>query len=177
MSSDNGVYCGVFPTSSGAKEYRVIYAQAIDNVDFGDQEMQDNTRVSYFGNAVSFGTLELAMEEASFLANKVLDEFGLLEYGISVLEFDRPLLNKTVEEAEAWVKKKWDEDFPPVSSDDFLDEDEYQLVEPPPLPKSRFLVVDDVKDGEPRKVKFSDLRSYPGMNGFSVMGFQEKEEK
>lgn len=177
LSSDNGVYVGEFPTQSGEKEYRVIHAQAIENVDFGDQEMQDYTRVSYFGNAISFGTLELAVEEASFLANKVLDDCGLLEYGISILKFDRPLLNKTVEEAEALLEKKWDEDFPPVSSDDFLDEDEYQLVEPPPLPKSRFLVEDDVKDGEPRKVKFSDLRSYPGMNGFSVMGFQEKEEK
>lgn len=161
MSSDNGIYVGTFPTPSGEKEYRVIHAQAIDNVDFGDQEMQDYTRVSYFGSAISFGTLDLAMEEAGFLANKVLDDCGLLEYGISVLHFERPLINKTVEEADVWIKKKWDEEFPPVSSDDFLDEDEYQLVEPPPLPK----------------LKFSQLRSYPSMNGFSVISFQEKEEK
>lgn len=171
MSADNGIYVGTFPTQGG-KEYRVIHAQAIDNVDYGDQEMQDNTRVAYFGDAVSFGNLDDAMEEAKFLADKEIKETGILEYGISILDFERPLLNKTVEEADAWLKVKWDTEFPPVSSGEWLDESEYDLVEPPPLPKkSKFLVEDESENfSEPSKPKFSDLRSYPGMNGLPAKG-------
>lgn len=158
MSADNCIAVGEFPTKGGGKEYRVIHAQAVENLDYGTQEMQDYTRVAYFGDATSFkGELE-AMVEAERLAEEVINSAGVLEYGIQMFFFDRPLLNVSMEEADEWLRKKWDE---PVESGEFLDESDYQLIEPPPLPKP----------------KFSDLRSYPGMNGFSILNFKEKEEK
>jgi hypothetical protein len=172
LSSDNGIYLGEFPTLDGGKEYRVVHAQAIENVDFGDPDMQDHTRVSYFGNAHSYRTFVPAWEEAHRLANDIINDSGLLEYGIQLLEFDRPLINKTMEEADAWLDKKWKEEFPLVSNEvdydiieevneqvPFLDESEYHLVESPPLPK----------------LKFSELRNYPGMNGFPAKSVSNKK--
>lgn len=169
MSADNCIAVGEFPTKDGGKEYRVAHAQAVENLDFGGQEEQDYTRVCYFGDAKVFGDEELAMEEAERLAEAT----PVLEYGIQLFFFDRPLLDVSVKEANAWLKKKWNEE----GSIPFLNEEDYQLIEPPPLPKYRFIVKDDGEDFEQPQPKFSDLRDYPGMNGFSILNFKEKEEK
>lgn len=108
MSSDNGVYIGSFPLTdkSGAAvvEYRVIDAQAIENCDFGDIEEQDNTRVCYYSKAPVFATLEEAEKEA----DRLLALEDICEYGICYIEYDRPLINKSVEEAGEWLDEKWD---------------------------------------------------------------------
>lgn len=172
MSADNCIAIGEFPTKDGGKEYRVTHAQAVENLDFGGQEEQDYTRVCYFGDAKVFGDEELAMEEAERLAEAT----PVLEYGIQLFFFDRPLLDVSVKEANAWLKKKWNEEV----SIPFLNDEDYQLIEPPPLPqpKSRFIVEDDgAVNDEPPKTKFSDLRDYPGMNGFSILNFKEGDEE
>lgn len=112
MSADNGVYIGEFPVSNtdrSEKEYRAIEAQAIDNVDYGTSLEQDYSRVAYFGNAKSFASFAEAYEEAERLYNACMENFGVCEYGICNLVFDRPLITKTVEEAEEWLTKHWKE--------------------------------------------------------------------
>lgn len=102
MSADNGIYIGVFPTEGGEVEYRVIHAQAIDNVDFGSTQEQDAYRASYFGGPNVFATKDktAALLEASRKADEITsDDFcGILEYGIQTLPFDRPLVSMTQEE-------------------------------------------------------------------------------
>ncbi len=107
MSADNGIYLGEFPTHEGGVEYRVIHAQAIDNVDYGTQEEQDYTRVSYFGCVPAFSDIEAARKEAFRLEEKIMRETGVLEYGVCSSKFDRPLLKVSPEEAEVWLQKKW----------------------------------------------------------------------
>lgn len=109
ISADNGCYIGEFPTSNGGKEWRAIEAQAIDNVDYGTPEEQDHSRVAYFGGAKSFASFAEAYEEAERLYNEVMESFGICEYGICNLVFDRPLISKTVKEAEEWLTKHWKE--------------------------------------------------------------------
>lgn len=101
MSADNGIYIGIFPTTDGGKEYRVIEASAIDNVNCGTEEYQDHMRLLYFGKAKSLPGFVSAITEAF----KLKEEYPILEYGINELEFDRPLLNKTIEEAQKWIKQ------------------------------------------------------------------------
>lgn len=107
MSIDNGVYIAEFPTLDGQKEYRVIEAQAIENVDYGSKDEQDHTRVLYFKDAKSFSTCEEADKEAQVVYNKAIEDYGMVEYGIRFLSFDRPLLAKTVKEAQEWLDKCW----------------------------------------------------------------------
>jgi hypothetical protein len=169
VSADNGIYLGEFPTLDGGKEYRVVHAVAIENVDFGDPDMQDHTRVSYFGKAHSYQSFELAWEEARLLAQKITDDYGFLEYGIQLLEFDRPLLNKTVEEADAWLDKKWKEEFPLVSDEVDYDITEEANEQVPFLDESEYHLVED------RPRKFSEMRNYPGMNGFPAKNVSNKK--
>ena len=107
MSADNCVAIGSFPlvdnTGAAVVEYRVIHAQAIENCDFGDTEEQDYTRVSYYGQATSIATYEEAQKEA----NRLYAELDICEYGICDMEYDRPLINKTPEEATKWLNEKW----------------------------------------------------------------------
>jgi len=100
MSADNGIYIGKFPRTDGGIEYRVVHAQAIDNVDYGDTEHQDLYRVLYFGKAPVFSDADSAWEVARICSKN----YDILEYGVSELEFDRPLLNLSVEEAEARLR-------------------------------------------------------------------------
>jgi hypothetical protein len=103
MSADNGIYIGTFPTASGGKEFRVIHAQAIENVDYGDEELQDATRILYFGDACPYETEEAALVEATRQYDELMadDFFPVCEYGIVSLEpFDRPLRDWSNEKAK-----------------------------------------------------------------------------
>ncbi len=111
MSTDNGIYVGSFPILGG-KEYRVIEGMAIDNLDYGTIEEQDNTRVCYFGAAKIFATEEEAMKEATRKYKECMSGYGVCEYGICLIDMDRPLINKTVIEADAWLKERWDASHP-----------------------------------------------------------------
>ena len=91
MSSDNGIYIASFPNA----EWRVSYAGAIDNVEYGSTDMQDAYRASIFGNAPKFSSLEAAEIYAEQLENDV----GYTEYGVCAIDaFDRPLVVMTEDE-------------------------------------------------------------------------------
>lgn len=101
MSADNGIYIGCFPLE-GKTEYRVIHAQAIDNVDYGSPQEQDAMRASYFGGEEVFKTFDktAAILEAHRMEEEIIsDDFcSYLEYGVNTLAFDRPLVPMTEEE-------------------------------------------------------------------------------
>lgn len=103
MSADNGIYIGVFPTTEGGTEYRVIHTIAIDNVAWGNTQQQDAYRALYFGGEGVFitGDHQLAVQEASRKEQVILnDEYcPVLEYGVNTITFDRPLVAMT--EAQA----------------------------------------------------------------------------
>lgn len=112
MSADNGIYIGAFPKTEGSTEYeyRVIHAQAIDNVYWTpDDSLEENPReiVQYFGKAEVM-TEEFAHKKAFEMEKEILnDEFcPILEYGISTMTFNRPF--KYYEEHAHEIKYKWD---------------------------------------------------------------------
>jgi hypothetical protein len=80
VSADNGIYI----LETAGPEYRVIYAQAIDNIygKFNDEtahwEGDMNMIVDYFRNAEIFSKYEKALEYAIHLSK----DYNYLEYGI-----------------------------------------------------------------------------------------------
>jgi len=98
MSADNGIYIGKFPKDIG-HEYRVIHAQAIENLEFFDKEEDakkyagENPRaiVEYFGGAPVYSETR-AFHEAQRMEKEILsDDFcPILEYGISTITFKHP---------------------------------------------------------------------------------------
>lgn len=86
MSADNGVY--VLQTKSpDGPEYRVTYAQAIDNIfgKFNDEtlhwEPNNDVIQQYFGKSSVFTTLEEALD----FAEKIAYNHEYLEDGVCVL--------------------------------------------------------------------------------------------
>ena len=98
MSADNGVYIGVFPIKdSDQKEYRVIHAQAIENVmekyeDDINDEYRDSTIFNYFKLANKIHTDKTeALNEACEIYEEIMnDDFGICEYGISFINLPIP---------------------------------------------------------------------------------------
>jgi uncharacterized protein with ParB-like and HNH nuclease domain len=88
MSADNGIYIGIFGNDNN--EFRVIHAQAIDNVFWPDGENAEYI-VDYFQDATCFPTIEEAELEANKMADEIYsDDFcPILEYGISYLRFTK----------------------------------------------------------------------------------------
>lgn len=86
MSADNGVYV-LYTESEKGPEYRVSYAQAIDNIygKFNDQTGKYDGDIaaiqSTFGDADVFYTLDEAMDHAEWVA----EDYEWLEDGISVI--------------------------------------------------------------------------------------------
>jgi hypothetical protein len=92
MSADNGIYVGKFPTQEGSFEFRVIHAQAIDNLwCMPDSSYGENPRsiVEYFSDAPVWDTFERASRVAQDMADEILkdDICPILEYGISYISF------------------------------------------------------------------------------------------
>jgi hypothetical protein len=83
MSSDNGVY--VLETLGS--EFRVAYAQSIDNIygEFNDDTLHWNgdmdVMIDYFGNSIVYNNL---MEAIDF-AEKIAYNHEYLEYGVCVI--------------------------------------------------------------------------------------------
>jgi hypothetical protein len=84
LSADNGIYIGWF----GEKDFRVIHAQAIDNVFYPDGENAEAI-VEYFGDAIIYDTIGTAQDQAFKMADEIQAEYGVLEYGISTLKFSK----------------------------------------------------------------------------------------
>ena len=109
MSADNGVYVVEIPTKDGGKEWRVIEAMAIDNVEDSPsipQEITDLYRVCYYGEAKTFHN----EDEASDYAEKLSEQYDILEYGVCGLEpFNRPLLEMDYDTASKKLDEYWEE--------------------------------------------------------------------
>jgi hypothetical protein len=87
MSADNGIYIGKFSET----DYRVIEASAIDNIFWPDGENAEYI-LNYFGNANVCDTLIEAYTEADKMYTEFMnDDFGILEYGISVINFSKTI--------------------------------------------------------------------------------------
>jgi len=78
MSADNGIYIAKFPEG-----YRVIHAQAIDNITYFPEDTMERKNVlkEYFGGSKIISTEHEALEEAG----KLSKEYDYLEYGTSFL--------------------------------------------------------------------------------------------
>ena len=99
MSADNGIYIGRFPTGVDENfEYRVAHAQAIDNTSWQDhmrwrkcneefaREQANESICLVFGGCEVFTSETKAIKEA----NKIHDIIQWVEYGVSILVFDKP---------------------------------------------------------------------------------------
>lgn len=100
MSADNGIYIGKFPKGKSF-EYRVIEAQAIDNLtyfpansDLREYFKGENPReiYEYFKDSPVFETREAADALAYEIEQNILsDDFcPILEYGICHMTFKQP---------------------------------------------------------------------------------------
>lgn len=101
MSADNGIYVASFPIADSTEvQWRVIHAQAIDNVDYGSMAEQDASRWAYFGDAKTFSNKKDALTYAHDLEEEILnDDFcNILEYGVNCIEFEHPLIPHTEEQ-------------------------------------------------------------------------------
>ena len=92
ISADNGIYIAEFPTLDGSREWRVIHAQAIDNLDYYPEGSPEEAReiVEYFGTdrARIFGDSDSAFKAAF----EMQDEYGWTEYGVCTLPaFEYPM--------------------------------------------------------------------------------------
>ena len=92
ISSDNGIY--ILQSNDG---YRVIHAQAIDNLYWWQKsdgknwecrdELNPEELINYFGKCKIIKTDEEALKEAKRLYIEVIDSYcGILEYGISYIK-------------------------------------------------------------------------------------------
>jgi hypothetical protein len=100
MSADNGIYIGRFPKAENSSEFefRVIHAQAIDNIYFFNNEEErqqhrgENPRgiVEYFGEAEVLDEKDARQKAFDLEQGIEDDDFGILEYGISSLAFSKP---------------------------------------------------------------------------------------
>ena len=93
MSADNGIYVGKFPTVDPNNfEYRVIHAQAIENLSYETPDNCDYSPeevVRYFGQAYPFSDEKRAQDSALRMEKEILsdDICPILEYGISSITF------------------------------------------------------------------------------------------
>lgn len=100
MSADNGIYIAQFPDA----DFRVIHAQAIDNIDYVPEQKCLKSKLPKdftfeFGNPSEivryFNTPQMGEAEAKNKAYEMYKEimesdFAILEYGICFLTFKKP---------------------------------------------------------------------------------------
>ncbi len=95
MSADNGVYLLKTPTLAGVFEWRVIHAQAIDNIFYDEAEHGEGNPkyvVDYFGEAPVFEKHTQALAFASQIYDDIMNDDwgGIVEYGICGIELPHP---------------------------------------------------------------------------------------
>ena len=85
MSADNGVYILKTPDGKNGFEYRVVHAQAIDNIYWEHPDGNPEQVVNYFGKCQVFKNGSDAFNKANDLVKEIIsDEFcPILEYGVS----------------------------------------------------------------------------------------------
>ena len=89
MSADNGIYvlqtCKAVSSGDIKYEYRIAYAQAIDNFDYYENTSTKKLKeymVDVWGNSKVYGNRRDALQAAHELA----DGYEILEYGVRVIE-------------------------------------------------------------------------------------------
>jgi hypothetical protein len=86
MSADNGIY--ILNTKEG--QYRVIHAQAIDNLNwsfihFREEKYVPTRIIEYYGNCKYTYNKDMAMH----IANNIYKWFPFVEYGIQIIPANR----------------------------------------------------------------------------------------
>lgn len=99
MSADNGIYLLKTPKENSLEfEYRVIHAQAIENIYYDERipshynpEGAPEEVIAYFGECVPM-TKDQAIEKAFEMESEILkDDFcPIIEYGIVTIDLPRP---------------------------------------------------------------------------------------
>ena len=92
MSADNGVYIlRTTTTQKGVFEYRVTYAQAIENIYFNKLGSKKWASVvkDYFGNSMVYSTREGAWEKAGKVYDAIVNGGDICEYGIEEIHVNR----------------------------------------------------------------------------------------
>ncbi len=104
MSADNGIYIGKF-----YEGYRVIHAQAIENCEGSpDDDVTLAYINTYFGKAKVFRTSDEAWTEARYIYDQMrLDDFFILEYGISEVQFNIPFPEMSEEKCKRLMGALW----------------------------------------------------------------------
>jgi hypothetical protein len=93
MSADNGIYIGIFPEQDG-KEYRVIHAQAIENLNF-DPDTDDGFNSLWvcmlYAQAPEFFSYSDAMNHVFEIEREIMSSMcPVIEYGIVDIDFQYP---------------------------------------------------------------------------------------
>lgn len=88
MSADNGIYILETPSLVGDKEYRVIHAQAIDNIYDQDGNIDKDTLRQYFCMSPVIVNKEDAMTKAFEWEKDIIDEWLPVEYGVHLIKYD-----------------------------------------------------------------------------------------
>jgi hypothetical protein len=117
MSADNGVYILETLAPNSGKEYRVIHAQAIENIFYFNPERgyiqgdegDDVELVLYFGNSEIFHSEDDAWHESLKMADEIENDDwgGYLEYGISAIRLNKVFPTMTQEEAKQKYDARW----------------------------------------------------------------------
>lgn len=107
MSADNGVYILVTKGNRGKKEYRVSHAQAVENLWYEPDHPQGsrdglNTKYAHllFGKSRVFTDMKLARGYAERIYDEWMGDFGIVEYGITTLDFSRVRFPRMSEEPQ-----------------------------------------------------------------------------
>jgi len=94
--------------------YHVIHAQAIENCDYDNKtpkKVTDAYRVYYYGSAPMHHTLDEALDRAFELEKEILGDnefgYGILEYGVSIIKYDKPFPKMALEEANAILDRAY----------------------------------------------------------------------
>lgn len=95
LSADNGIYILVTKGQGGGREYRVTYAQAIENVELdadyppnpGQEALNREWTMYHFGGSEVLTDRGNALQLAGDIYDDVMEGFGILEYGISFLDY------------------------------------------------------------------------------------------
>ena len=118
MSADNGIYIleTLAPNNDG-KEYRVVHAQAIENIFYFDPERgytqgdegDDMELVLYFGGSEVFYNEEAAWNKAREIADEIENDDwgGYLEYGMSAIRLNKVFPPMSMEEAVKEGERRW----------------------------------------------------------------------
>jgi hypothetical protein len=117
MSADNGIYIleSISPLSNDnddpTHEYRVIEAQAIDNIFYHPDSGPEDTPyhphlVQYFNQSQIYQTKDEAYTEAQKMYDRIMDDdYGIIEYGISEIHIREIFPTMALEQANAQSEK------------------------------------------------------------------------